>query len=53
LILSIRRFLILVSLAATVVVIFIASFQGYRAGTIATQSLLDQQLAEKKPAVAF
>ncbi len=46
-ILSIRRFLILVSLAATVVVIFIASFQGYRAGTIATQSLLDQQLAEK------
>jgi len=45
--LSIRRFLILVSLAATVVVIFIASFQGYRAGTIATQSLLDQQLVEK------
>lgn len=45
--LSIRRFLILVSLAATVVVIFIASFQGYRSGTAATQALLDQQLVEK------
>ena len=44
---SIRRFLILVSLAATVVVTFIASFQGYRSGTIATQALLDQQLLEK------
>ena len=44
---SIRRFLILVSLAATIVVTFIAAFQGYRSGTVATQALLDQQLQEK------
>jgi len=44
---SIRRFLILVSLAATIVVTFIATFQGYRSGTLATQALLDKQLSEK------
>ena len=41
---SIRSFLIVVTLAAIVLVIFVAVFQGYRKGIDQTQHLLDSQL---------
>lgn len=44
---SIRAFLILVILAALVLVIFTATFQGYRSGSDETASLLDRLLEEK------
>ncbi len=44
---SIRAFLILVILAALVIVIFTATFQGYRSGSDETASLLDRLLEEK------
>jgi two-component system sensor histidine kinase QseC len=44
---SIRAFLILVMLAALVLVIFTATFQGYRSGSDETASLLDRLLEEK------
>ncbi len=44
---SIKRFLILVSLAAVALVNFIAALHGYRSGLAQTEALLDQQLVEK------
>lgn len=44
---SIRSFLITVTLAAIVLVIFVATIQGYRAGIEQTTALLDTQLHER------
>ena len=41
---SIRKFLILITLAAVTLVIFIAALQGYRSGVESTSLLLDEQL---------
>lgn len=44
---SIKRFLILLSLASVTLVNFIAALHGYRTGLTQTEQLLDQQLVEK------
>ncbi|WIO73849.1 ATP-binding protein [Porticoccaceae bacterium LTM1] len=49
---SIRRFLIVVSLAVIVLVNFIAALQGYRTGLENTEQLMDDQLREKAQLIA-